>query len=58
MIPTKAVYAADWSPDGSAIVISEGTKIMTKSLQLRFYTRFSLRYEISCKKPKKAISAS
>ena len=58
MIPNKAVYAADWSPDGSAIVISEGTKIMTKSLQLRFYTRFSFRYELSCRKPEKAISTS
>ena len=53
MISKKAVYAADWSPDGSAIVISEGTKIMTKSLQLRFFTRLSLRYEISCKNLKK-----
>lgn len=29
----QAVYAADWSPDGQGVVLSESTKILTKSLQ-------------------------
>ena len=57
MNPSKAVYAADWSPDGSAIVISEATKIMTKSLQLRFLLQSKLNLKISFKKPWKKPSA-
>ena len=29
----QAIYAAAWAPDGSAVVLSEGTKLVTRSLQ-------------------------